>query len=125
MNQVIIIGNLVAVPEIRYTQSNATVTTFTVAVNRQFSAANKEREADFIPIVTWNKLAEICGKNLDKGKKVAVCGRLQVRRYEDKDGHKRSAFEVVAESVEFLFKRTENNAEPFEELPPEQSDLPF
>lgn len=125
MNQVIIIGNLVAAPEIRCTQSNVTVTTFTVAVNRQFVAANKEREADFIPVVTWNKLAEICGKSLDKGKKVAVCGRLQVRRYEGKDGNKRILFEVVADSVEFLFKRTENSLDVFEELPPEESDLPF
>jgi single-strand DNA-binding protein len=101
LNRSILIGRLTRDPEVRYTQSGKPVTSFDIAVDRTMTNAQGQREADFIPIVTWGKLAEACGNNLNKGRLVAVDGRLQIRSYE-KDGQKRKVAEVVAESVRFL-----------------------
>jgi single-strand DNA-binding protein len=89
-------------PELRTTGAGVSVCTFNIAVNRRFANQQGEREADFIPVVTWRSLAENCARYLAKGRKVAVTGSLQTRRYEDKQGNKRTAFEVVADDVEFL-----------------------
>ena len=102
MNTVILIGRLTRDPELRYTNSGHAVANFTLAVDRPFS---KEKETDFIPIIVWQKQAENCAEYLLKGSQVAVEGRLQVRGYEDKQGNKRSATEVVASSVQFLDTR--------------------
>lgn len=102
LNRVILIGRLVADPQLRYTQSGVAVTSFTIAVDRSFSSQNGERETDFIDIVTWRKLAETCANHLNKGRLVAVEGRLQIRSYDDRDGIRRKAAEVVAEQVQFL-----------------------
>lgn len=102
MNTVILIGRLTRDPELRYTNSGHAVANFTLAVDRPFS---KNKETDFIPIIVWQKQAEICAEYLLKGSQVAVEGRLQVRGYEDKQGNKRSATEVVASSVQFLDTR--------------------
>lgn len=98
MNKVILIGRLANSPELRFGMSGAAVTRFTLAVDRY---RGKEKEADFINIVTFGKTAEICGNNLDKGRKVAVEGRIQTRSYETKNG-RRYVTEVVANTVEFL-----------------------
>lgn len=103
MNKAILVGRLTRDPDVRYTQTGKVVATFTLAVDR-FSREG-QREADFIPIVVWGKMAEICGDNLTKGRKVLVDGRIQVRNYEDKTGQKRYVTEVIAQSVEFLEKR--------------------
>lgn len=102
MNTVVLIGRLVRDPENRFTPAGKAVTTFTIAVDRQFVNQRGEREADFIPIVVWQKLAETCANHLNKGRLVAVEGRLQIRNYEAQDGQKRKAAEVVANSVQFL-----------------------
>ena len=99
MNKVILTGRLVRPPEIRTTQSGKIVAGFTLAVERPRS---RNKETDFIGIVAWEKLGEICGNNLDKGRKCMVEGHLQIRSYEAKDGTKRWVAEVVAETVEFL-----------------------
>ena len=98
MNTVILIGRLTKDPDLRYTPNGVAVCKFTLAVDRAFS---KEKEADFIPIVVWQKLAENCANYLGKGRLVAVSGRLQIRTYE-KDGQKRYITEVVAGEVKFL-----------------------
>jgi len=103
MNKVILVGRLAADPEVRYTQSGKAVASFNLAVNR-FSAKDHP-EADFIPIVAWEKLAETVGNNLTKGQRVLVDGRLQIRSYEATDGQKRRVAEVVAQSIEFLEKK--------------------
>lgn len=103
MNRIILIGRLSKEPELRYTNSGAGVCNFTLAVDRPFTQ-NGERQADFIDVVVWNKLAENCAKYLDKGRKCAVEGRLQIRSYEGNDGKKRYVTEVVAERVEFISK---------------------
>jgi single-strand DNA-binding protein len=102
LNRIILIGRLVADPQLRYTQSGLAVTSFTIAVDRSFVSQNGERETDFIDIVTWRKLAETCANHLNKGRLVAVEGRLQIRSYDDRDGIRRKAAEVVAEQVQFL-----------------------
>ncbi|NLO22144.1 MAG: single-stranded DNA-binding protein [Syntrophomonadaceae bacterium] len=97
-NRVILIGRLTQDPELRYTQNGTAVASFTVAVNRKF----KRDEADFIPVVVWNKAAENCANYLGKGRLVAVEGRLQIRSYEAQDGQRRRVTEVVADEVKFL-----------------------
>lgn len=108
MNSVILIGHLAQDPELRYTPAGGiAVANFTLAVNRPFLNQKGEREADFIRIVTWRKLAESCARNLSKGRQVAVEGRLQIRSYDDRDGVRRIAADVVARSVQFLGGRRE------------------
>lgn len=102
MNKCILVGNLTRDPELKQTPSGVSVCSFSIAVNRNYTNASGEREADFINIVTWRNLAENCGKYLAKGRKVAVCGQIQSRSYEDKDGNKRYVTEVVADDVEFI-----------------------
>ncbi len=99
MNNVVLIGNLAKDPELRYTGTGKAVTTLTVAVNRGFG---KDNEADFIPVVVWEKQAENCANYLSKGSKVGVQGRIQVRSYETQNGEKRYVTEVVGSQVEFL-----------------------
>jgi single-strand DNA-binding protein len=98
MNKVIIVGRLTRDPEVRYTQTGKAVASFSVAVDTGFG---ENKRTDFIPVVVWEKLAEVCGNNLTKGRRVLVEGRLQIRDYE-KDGQKRRAADVVAQNVEFL-----------------------
>ncbi|MBM7854912.1 single-strand DNA-binding protein [Desulfohalotomaculum tongense] len=102
MNKVILIGRLAQDPEPRYTPKGVPVTRFPLAVNRPFTNQHGEREADFINIVTWNRLAEVTANNLQKGRKIAVEGMLTVRSYTDKEGVRRKTAEVVARSIEFL-----------------------
>lgn len=102
LNKVVLIGRLVADPELRYTQTGVAVANFRIAVDRPYTNRDGERETDFIDIVTWRKLAEICAHNLNKGRLVAVDGRLQIRSYDDNQGVRRKAAEVVADNVQFL-----------------------
>ena len=102
MNKVILIGRLVADPELRYTPSGAAVCNFRIAVDRPFNSQSGEREADFIDIVVWNKSAENVAKYMSKGRQIAVEGRLQIRSYDGKDGQRRWVTEVIANNVEFI-----------------------
>lgn len=101
MNRAIITGNLTKDPEKRSTQSGIAVTTFTVAVQRRRGKDGKS-EADFLNIVTWRQVAENCAKYLAKGRKVGIVGAIQTRSWEDNDGNKRYATEIIADEVEFL-----------------------
>ncbi len=102
LNKVVLIGRLTKDPEIRYLPSGVAVTTFFLAVNRNFTNQQGEREADFLPIVTWRGLAETCSKYLSKGRLVAVAGRIQTRSYETQTGERRYVTEIVADEVQFL-----------------------
>lgn len=102
LNRVILIGRLTRDPELRYTGTGIPVANFSLAVDRPFTNQQGERETDFIRVVVWRKLAEVCAKNLGKGRLVAVDGRLQVGSYEAQDGSKRTTTDVVAENVRFL-----------------------
>ncbi|MDR7868964.1 MAG: single-stranded DNA-binding protein [Sporomusaceae bacterium] len=126
MNKVILVGRLAQDPEVRYTQSGKAVASFTIAVNR-FSGGG-QKEADFIPIVAWEKLAETCGNNLTKGQRVLVEGRLQIRSYETNDGQKRRVAEVVAQNIEFLERKQpaeDKEATPFGGQVFPEEEIPF
>ena len=133
MNKCILVGNLTRDPELSQTSSGISFCRFSIAVNRGYTNANGERETDFINIVTWRGLADNCGKYLTKGSKVGVSGSIQTRNYEDKDGNKRYATEVVADDVEFLTPRGEGasagparSSKPVMELEPvADNELPF
>ncbi len=99
LNRVVLIGRLTRDPELKYLPNGNPVASFTLAVERQFS---KTKEADFIRIKVWQKLAEICANNLQKGRLVACEGRLEVRSYDAQDGSKRTVTGVVADNVRFL-----------------------
>jgi single-strand DNA-binding protein len=107
-NKALVIGNLTRDPEMRYTPGGVAVTRFTVAVNRTFKKASGEtqNEADFIRVVAWRKLAEICGEFLKKGTPVYVEGRLQIDNYE-KNGEKRISAEIVADNMQMLGKKSD------------------
>lgn len=109
MNKVFLIGRLTRDPELRYTGNNTAVATFSLAVNRNFSNQQGEREADFINIVVWRKQAENVKNYLSQGSQVAIDGRIQTRSYDDKDGQKRYVTEVVADNVEFLGSKNSSN----------------
>ncbi|OGE08850.1 hypothetical protein A3A60_00660 [Candidatus Curtissbacteria bacterium RIFCSPLOWO2_01_FULL_42_26] len=107
LNKVLLIGNLTRDPELRYTPSGAAVCTFGVATNRFYVASDgtKKEEAEFIKIVSWNKLAELCSQLLSKGRKVYVEGRLQTRSWETPDGQNRQTTEVVIDDMRILDSR--------------------
>lgn len=102
INRAVLLGRLTRDPELRYTQSGVAVATFTLAVDRRFSGQQGEREADFISIVAWRQLAELCANYLKKGQQAAVEGRIQTRSYENKEGRKVYVTEIVADNVQFL-----------------------
>ena len=102
MNKIILIGNLTRDPELRTTPSGVSVCSLSIAVQRDFADNDGNRVADFFNINVWREKGENCNKYLKKGKKIAVIGSLQTRTYEDKDGVKRAITEVVANDVEFL-----------------------
>ncbi len=102
MNKVILMGRLTRDPELRYTTNNNTaVCNFTLAVDRRFQRQGEERQADFIPIVVWSKLAEFCDRYFRKGRQVAVVGRIQVSNWNDNEGKRRYKTEVVADEAYF------------------------
>lgn len=109
LNKVMIIGHLGRDPEMRYTPSGRPVTSFSVATSRSWNTAEGERrtETDWFNIVAWANLAEICNQYLKKGQQVYIEGRLQTRRWEDEEGNKRSATEVVAREMIMLGEKRE------------------
>ena len=124
MNKAILIGRLTKDPELRYTQNEKAVSNFTVAVNRQFTKENGEREADFINIVVWNKQAENTKQYLSKGSQVAIEGSMQTRSYKDDNDKTIYVTEVIASSVQFLDNKKsdqqENEVSPHDFQAPEE-----
>jgi single-strand DNA-binding protein len=128
MNKVALVGRLTKDPEVRYTANNQkAVAKFTIAVNRLFKQEGQP-DADFIPIVVWGKPAENCGKYIAKGSLVSVAGRIATRSWDDNEGKRHFATEVIADEVGFLDKKGEakqesqsDNFKPVEE----EEDLPF
>lgn len=118
-NKVILMGRLTKEPEIRYTQSQKCVAQFTLAVDRPFTGDNGKKEADFIPVVVWGKGAELIGNSCQKGHRLLVEGRLQIRNFDDKDGTKHWVTEVIANNFEFIEKKeqSKNMASMGQEVP--------
>ena len=125
LNKVQIIGHLGKEPEMRYTPSGKPVTTFTVAVSRSWNTGDGERhsETEWFNIVAWGNLAEICKTYLTKGQQVYVEGRLQTRRWEDKEGSKHARVEIVANEMMMLGERRDHNnhAQPASESTSEEN----
>jgi len=118
MNVVVLVGRLVADPELRYTPSGIAVASFRIGVNRPFKSKSGEQEADFIDIVAWQQRGEYAANYLTKGQRVAVQGSLQVRSWVQQDGQKRWRAEVVADRLEGLDKpRGEGQAREAEPTP--------
>lgn len=119
MNKVFLIGNLTRDPELRTTGSGISVCNFSIAVNRRFrNAQTGQQETDYLNVIAWRQLGELCSRYLAKGRKVAVVGAIQTRSYEAQDGTKRSAFDIVADEVEFLSaKGSAEQAEPPAQAP--------
>lgn len=109
-NLVVLTGRLTADPELRYTPSNIPVTTFSIAVSRRYKAG-EQAEADFINIVAWRQTAEFVTKYFQKGSMIGIEGSIQTRRYVDKEtGKNRTAFEVVANNVQFVESKRDGAA---------------
>lgn len=109
MNKAVLLGRVVKDPEVRNTQSNTMVCSFSLAVNRRFKQEGQP-DADFINIVAWGKTAEFVAKYFTKGQQVAVVGRIQTRNYDNSEGKKIYVTEVVAEEVHFADSKKDNNA---------------
>lgn len=139
LNKIFIMGRLTRDPELRRTQNGTAVTSFTLAVDRDFKNADGTKETDFIDCVVWRQTAEFVSKYFTKGRMAVVEGRLQIRDWQDKDGNKRRNAEVIADNVYFGDSRSDNapgsyqaakapvnvDAEDFAEVEDDDSDLPF
>lgn len=108
LNCAVLMGRLVADPELRTTPNGISVTTFRIAVDRSYVRQGEERQADFIDIVAWRQTADFVTRYFRKGSMIAVQGSIQTRSYEDKMGNKRTAVEVVADNVSFCGSKAES-----------------
>lgn len=108
-NLVILSGRLTADPELKTTQSGLSVTSFNIAVDRRVKSG-EEKKADFITIVAWRNTAELITKHFRKGNLIGIEGSIQTRKYTDKDGNNRTAFEVVANNIQFLESKKNNGS---------------
>ena len=132
-NKVLLMGNLTRDPELRYTSGGSAVCNFSMAMNRKYTDKSGERrdETTYMRVTVWGKQGENCAQYLSKGRGVFVEGRLQSRSWETEDGQKRSAVDVVADTVQFLPGRGGNaggggfNDEPPMDGPPAEDDIPF
>lgn len=142
LNKIILMGRITRDPELRRTQSGTAVTSFSLAVDRDFKSQNGEKETDFIDIVAWRNTAEFVSKYFSKGRMAVVEGRLQIRDWTDRDGGKRRTAEVIADNVYFGDSKRDDSApapannEPapnsyyskpqeFAEIGEEDGELPF
>lgn len=134
LNCAVIMGRLTANPELRTTNSGLAVTTFTVAVDRPYAKQGEERQTDFINVVAWRQTAAFVTRYFEKGQMIAVQGSIQTRNYEDKNGNKRTAVEIVANSVSFCGEKKKEAApseapapQDYTEIPttPDDDGLPF
>jgi single-strand DNA-binding protein len=129
LNKIIIMGRLTRDPELRRTQSGTAVTSFSLAVDRDFKSQGGEKETDFIDVVAWRNAAEFVSKYFSKGRMALVEGRLQIREWTDKDNNKRRSAEVIADNIYFGESKKQTDSAPnseFKELPSEdEQDLPF
>nr|DAL35916.1 MAG TPA_asm: Single strand binding protein [Caudoviricetes sp.] len=130
LNNIVIMGRLTRDPELRRTQSGTAVTSFTMAVDRDFKSQSGEKETDFIDVVAWRNTGEFAAKYLAKGRMAAVEGRIQVRDWQDKEGNRRKSVEVVADNVYFADSKRDSKPQEsrddqeFDEIE-DDGDLPF
>ena len=123
MNKVELIGRLTKEPEIKLTTNQTQFCNFTLAVDRRFKDANGNRQADFINCVAWKQTAVFIQKYFHKGNKIAVCGSLQSRTYDDQQGNKRYILEVIADEAEFVESQNQANTAPAPEPQPQNQPV--
>ena len=123
MNKVFLIGNLTRDPELTETAGGIKICRFAIAVNRNYSGSDGERKTDFFNVVAWRGLGETVARFAKKGNKVAVSGSIELRNYEDSQGVRRTAVDVVAQDVEFLTPRGQSD-EGFDNYPAQSNDTP-
>ena len=116
-NKVILIGNMTADPELKQSTSGISVCSFNIAVNRRLKNENGQQACDFIPIVAWRQQAEFVCKYFKKGQPILICGQLQIRSWNDNQGQKRYATEVVADEVAFVAPANQNEQKPAQTPP--------
>ena len=109
-NKAILIGNMVADPELRATPNGVNVCSFRIAVGRKFVKAGEQPQTDFLDVVAWRTTAEFVTKYFSKGKPILVCGSIQSRNWEDKDGNKRTTVEIIADEVSFVERKSTSDA---------------
>ena len=112
-NLVVLTGRLTADPELKTTQSGISVTSFSIAVDRRYRAG-EEKQTDFINIVAWRQSAEFVAKHFRKGNMIGIEGSIQTRKYTDKNGNNKVAFEVIANNVQFVDKKSDSSETPVE-----------
>lgn len=138
LNKAILMGRLVRDPDMRRTRSNTAVTSFTIAIDRDRKDQNGNKQTDFVDCVAWGKLAELVDKWFTKGMMAIVCGRVQSRNWEDKNGSKRTSIEINCEEIKFGETKKARDggyappgnsapagSDSFEELDEDDSDVPF
>ena len=124
LNVVALMGRLVADPELRHTPNGVATCTFRIAVDRNFARQGEERKTDFIDIVAWRQSAEFVCRYFHKGSLIAVNGSLQTRNYEDKNGNRRTAYEVVADNIHFAESKNSSQASGSGYAAPAPADAP-
>ena len=117
MNKVFLIGNLTRDPELSETSGGVSVCHFSIAVNRSYTSQDGERQTDFFNVTAWRGLADTIARCVKKGSKVAVSGSIQLRNYEDNQGVKRTAVDIIAQDVEFLSPRNAPQGDDFYDAP--------
>lgn len=117
MNKVFLIGNLTRDPELTETSGGVSVCHFAIAVNRNYTSADGERQTDFFNVTAWRGLADTVARFTKKGHKVAVSGSVQIRNYEDNQGVKRTAVDVIAQDIEFLTSKSASSGDDFYDAP--------
>lgn len=143
INNAVIMGRICHDLELRTTASSTSVTNFTVAVDRNYQKQGEEKQTDFIDVVAWRQTADFVCRYFKKGSMIAVQGSIQTRNYEDKNGNKRTAVEIVADNVSFCGSKSDNGGNAtnntlaptnatqgnfggdFEEIPDDDNSLPF
>ena len=120
-NKVILIGNMTSDPELKQTQGGVSVCSFSIAVNRRFAKDEGQQNVDYINIVAWRQQAEFVSRYFKKGNPILICGQIQTRSWNDNQGQKRYATEVIAEEVSFVAPANQNMQKPTQTPPNPQS----
>ena len=124
MNKVFLIGNLTRDPELSETASGVSVCHFSIAVNRSYSSQDGDRQTDFFNVTAWRGLADNVSRYTKKGSKVAVSGSIQIRTYEDNQGIRRTAVDIMAQDIEFLTTKERSGGDDFYDAPSSQGNAP-
>lgn len=124
INRIVLMGRLTADPDYRQTPNGIAVASFTVAVDRSYASKGQERQTDFIPCVAWRQTADFVSRYFQKGNMIAVDGSLQTRKYTDKQGNPRTAFEVIIDQVSFTGSKAESGGSSMPRMTPPQNTAP-